>query len=487
MTRRLLVPLAVAAAVAGATTAASMAWPALAKPTTPVRTPGVAPVVERTLVCPDLSGARRTTGQATMAVLPERAGVGRAVMSPLRGPSPVVLPALSRPGTGGFAETKKAGGPVSVAATGPLAAGVAAEVVIRAEAGTRRGLAETRCSSAARDTWFVGGSTAVGAAASLLLVNADDVPATADVSLLTAAGPVAPRSAQGLEVPPRRALRLALESLAPEMPALATRVVVTSGRLAASLSDNRTRAKLALGVDYVPPAAAPSRRAVVPGFAFGPGPRPVLLGVPGPDDATVELRVVTTDGSFVPAGLNAMRVPAGTLASADLAKVLAGRAAAVVVTSDVPVVAGGSSGQVDPYTGEGEFAWSTATPALAGPALLPDNRVRGPAQSILLLTAPAAAATVDLTGLTPGRLPVHPARISVPAGHTVAVSLQGLTPSGRFSLVVTPAPGSGPVYGTRMLYERWTRGTWLSQLTLERTDGIVRLPIVVDDPAAGSS
>lgn len=485
MSRRLLAPLAVAAAVAGATTAASLRWPVL--PPEPVATarPVSAPVLERSLVCPDFSGARSTTPRATLAALPDPTGTGRATMTPVGGRSAVRLPALTTAGTSGFAEVGTAGGPVRVDAAGPIAADVAAEVVTRAEAGTRRGLAEARCIAAAPDMWFVGGTTVVGASASLLLVNPGDVPATADVSLLTTSGPVAPRSAQGVEVAPHGSLRLALESLAPEMPALATHVVVSSGRLAASLLDSRHRAKLSLGTDYVPLAAMPSRSAVVPGFVAGGGSRRVSLGVPGPDDANVQLEVVSSEGAFVPAGRNAVRVAAGTVASVDLAPVLAGRPAAVVVTSDVPVVAGGFSGVVDPYTQEGEFVWTAASPPLDGPAVIPDNRVHGQAGSALLLTAPQAAASVVLSGLSSGPRSVGLAPIAVPAGRTVVVRLQGLTPSGQFPLVITPAPGSGPVYGVRQLYERWSRGTWLSQLTLERTKATVWLPVVLEDPATG--
>lgn len=494
MSRRLLVPLAVAVLVAGATTAATLSWPVLPRGPAPARPPTTAAVVERTLACPNVSGApARVSARASVATLPGLGGPGRAAMTGLGGSFPVPLPALATAGSGKTTDVRVIGGITRVDAGGSLAAGVGAELVTRSYFGPARGLAETRCAAAAADTWFVGGSTAVGATAALLLVNTGEVMATANLSLLTATGRVAPRIAQGIEVAPRSSVTVALESLAPNLPALATHVVVVSGRLAAILVDSRHRAKVALGVDYVPPTAGPARSAVVPGLLAGPGPRLVSLAVPGPDDATVELRVITADGSFVPASLNAVTVPAGTVAQVDLAGVLAGRPAGVVLSSDVPVIAGGFSSSTDPRGQNSDFAWSAATSPLAGPALLPDNRVPALplARSVLLLTAPDTAATVALTALTgrssgvPARAPVQ-VSVRVPAGRTVAVPLQSLAPAAAdFSLVVAPMPGSGPVYGSRQLYEEWSGGLWLSQLALVQTEATVRVPVVVGDPAAG--
>lgn len=486
--RRVLAPLVVAAVAGGATTAATLRWPVLAtepRPPGPVRS---SPVVERSLLCPDLSGVPgRTFTRATVAALPGPAGSGTAVMAPLAGRSAVSLPPLGGPGSTAIADTAAAGGPIRVDARGPLAAGVAAEQVTRSDGGPARGLAETRCPAVAPEMWFVGGATTVGSSASLILVNPDNVPATADVTLLTPTGTVFPRSARGIEVRPRSSVRLALESLAPDSAALATHVRVVAGRLAAALFDARRRADLPLGVDYVPLSLAPARTAVVPGLLGGPGPRRVLVAAPGSDDATVQLRVTSSEGSFVPAAFNAVRVPAGTVIQVELAGVLAGRSAAVTLTSDVPVLAGAISGQVDARTGVGEFAWTGASPPLQGPALVPDDRVRAQADSVLVLTAPTTAARVEIVTLGARGPAGRPIAISVPAGTTVDVPLHRLAvPTGSFAVVVTPLPGSGPVYGARVLFELGSRGVLVSALTLARTGALVALPDVIEDPAAGS-
>lgn len=487
MSRRLLAPLAVAVAVGGATAAASMGWPVLPAHR-PARTPTSAPVVERNLVCPDVTGVPgRTFTRATVAALPGRAGAGSAAMSALRGTFPVPLPGLAGAAAVAAADVAVRGGPVRLDAHGALAARVAAEQLTRSDGGPARGLAETRCVPASTDTWFVGGSTVVGASATLLLVNPDDVAATVDIGLLTPGGPVAPRSAQSVEVPAGGSVRVPLETLAPDAAALAIHVAVRAGRVASAVLDSRRRAELPRGVDYLPVAAAPAPTSVVPGLPGGSGARRVFLAAPGPDDATVELRVVTPEGAYVPAALNAVRVPAGTVVAVELAKVLAGRPASVVVRSDVPVLAGGFTGVADPRTGVAEFAWTGAAPPLRGPTLVPDNRVRNPVDSVLELSAPDTAAAVTVTALPAGGGPpasLPPVR--VPAGHTVVVPLHALSvPPGSFALVVTPVAGSGPVYAARVLFEVGTRGVLISALGLERTEATVTVPVAVPDPAVG--
>lgn len=490
MSRRLLAPLGVAVLMAGGTAAASASWPVLPRSPGPASHPVTAAVIERTLVCPNLAGvAGRTVTRATVAALPGPAGGGSVAMSALGGTFPVPLPRLAGSMALAGVDVGVPGGPARVDATGSRAARVAAVQVTRTDGGPARGLAETRCLPAATDSWFVGGSTGVGASATLLLVNPDDVPATADVGLLTPAGLVAPRSAQSVEVPARGSVRLALETLAPDAAALATHVVVRAGRLTASVLDTRHRADLPQGVDYVPPAAAAARTVVVPGLPGGPGVRRLYLAAPGADDATIELRVVNSESSFVPATLNAVRVPAGTVVPVELATVLAGRPASVVATSDVPVLAGGLASMVNPVTGVGELAWTGATDPLRGPALLPDNRLGNSVNSVLQLSAPDGAATVSVTALPAGGgVVAGPFPVRVPAGQTIAVSLRSAPiPPGSFALVVTPVAGSGPVYAARVLFEVGSRGVLMSTLSLERTEATVTVPVVIADPVAGTA
>lgn len=153
-----------------------------------------------------------------------------------------------------------------------------------------------------------------------------------------------------------------------------------------------------------------------------------------------------------------------------------------------PVVAGALAGSLDAGTGVAEFAWTGATPALRGSAVVPDNRVGPAVDGVLVLTAPGRPAAVTVQSLPArGGPPTAPVPVRVPAGHTVAIVLSRLgIPPGNSALVVTPAAGSGPVYGARMLLERGARGLLFSILPLEATEATVRVPTAVGDPAAGA-
>ncbi|MGI8683187.1 MAG: hypothetical protein ACR2JO_13885, partial [Mycobacteriales bacterium] len=95
MSRRLLAPLVVAALVAGGATAASRSWPVLPREPRPAM-PTSAPVAERNLVCPDLSGVPgRTVTRVTVAALPGPDGAGAAEMSGLGDGFPAPLPRLA--------------------------------------------------------------------------------------------------------------------------------------------------------------------------------------------------------------------------------------------------------------------------------------------------------------------------------------------------------------------------------------------------------
>ncbi len=492
-----LVVLLTGALVGGGCYAATGAWPRL--------TPGVAvvagvaagapapvavPVQSRSLICPDVSGAPGRTSTRLAVTGPAAAGGGTVLAAPTGRPAGPAL--LRLVGAQALARTDVAvpAGAVAVTAAGPVASTVAAVTVSRTAGGPGQGLAEARCGSPARDYWFVGGATGPGEAALLRLVNPDAVPATADVALLSPAGPVDVRAGRGIAVAPRGTLTIPLDTLAPNSPLLATHVRVRAGRLAAALLDRRRLAATPLGVDYVPTGAGPSRRLLVGGVPAGTGARALSVAVPGPDPATVRVEVLTDHGSYVPAGAESMSVRAGSVAGLDLTRALRGAPAGVRLTSDVPIVAGVvafASGA----DGAGDLAWVGAGPPLPGAVVVPDVRRSTVISSSLSLTAPQAAATVRLDPVLPAVERGAAGRsvtVTVPAGRSLTVGLDGLrTGSGALGVRVTPLPGSGPVYGTRELLETSARGVLVSLLGLLADPGTVPATAVLDDPAVGSA
>jgi len=470
-----------------------------APPREPVRAATTTPVEGVTLLCPavrqdDTDGTTTTVtvGSApTAAVVPAGAGstVGSALLS---ASGPLVALPLQASGqvvTGlGGAATDDA---LLLRARGGLAAGLQAEQLTRSTGGARRGLEALACGAARSDTWFAGGSQGAGDSSTLLLVNPDDAPAVVDVDAWSVEGPVDARPARGLVVAARSRLVVPLDTLAPDRTGLALHVVAARGRVAAALEHVRGSAGAPGGADWVPAAPPPSPRVVVPGLPAGPGQRSLLVTNPGPDQAVVAVQLSSGEGQFVPAGLAAVAVPAGSTVSIDLTAQLATAPAAVTVTSDAaPVLAVGLV--VDGQGVAQDLAYAGAAAAVdgGGSALIPD--ASGPG-AVLLLSATGGDATVLVTpvplagppGAGPEQAGAAPGQaVAVPGGSTVAVPLSGLRrPDGGLAVQVRPT-GGGPVYAAVLLREDLPTGPLTALLPVTSAPRTVARPAVQGDPAA---
>ncbi|POM26973.1 hypothetical protein BTM25_13810 [Actinomadura rubteroloni] len=416
----LLVPVALAALYGTA---------ALALPDrSPERPHGTsAPVTAVLAVCPGGKGAR--IGVQT------RPGGHPGGRGRLAGASTVTVGAL-----GGAAPTQVTGelwtgdapdGPVVVRADGPRAAGLTAEQTADTGDGDGRGLTAVRCTAPGTDQWFTGPGPASADRVEVLLANAETQPAAVDLTALSGDGPLDTTEGRGIQVDPgtSRVVRLGtspdgLGDIVGVAHDLALRVHTTTGRVAAFV---RVRTAPGKGVDWLPPAAEPAASAFVPGVPGGRGARRLLIAVPGDADAKVGVRVLTGDGAFTPAGQDAVDAPARTVTAVDLP--MNGKAGAVVVTADRPVLTG--------FTAERgvDAAYGTA-----GAPLGPDGGLAAGdgATWWLALAAPGKAARVRLTGRAN-------TVVTVPAGRVVETRV---VPAA--GLLVRPESG-GPVYATRMI------------------------------------
>lgn len=412
--------------------------------------PQVLPVVARTSVCLDV----RADGDRGASTVTAAGGTVRTG-GPLVGRrTPVQEGAVVRDLANGLE------GAVHVTtATGAGAGALTVEQTTRATAGTRRGVAALTCPAPSAESWFVGGGTVLGTVSELLLVNGESTPATVDVTVWTSTGQADPRPGRGIRVPPRTRVAVPLDRLAPERDLLALQVTSTTGRVASALRVVRVDGRTPLGTDWVPPSPGPARDSVVAGLPAGPGRRTLLVTNPGDTATTVSVELTTYDGQYVPDGLSAVDVPAGTSVALDLSDELAQSPAGVRVRSTgEPVLAGALV--VDRQDGPvREIAFATATPALDAPALLADVRLSPPTEVLLLLSAPTDDAVVDLVVVAaPGELPASQ-RVEVPAATTVAVRLSRFLPPGSTgSLGIEVRPVSGSVHAARYSRERGSRG-----------------------------
>ena len=380
-----------------------------------------------------------------------------------------------------------------VAARGPLSAGLEAEQVTRAETGRNRGLAGLRCDAPRTEAWFVGGGTSLLDETTLVLVNVDDTPATVDVSVFTSSGPADPRQGQGITIAPHGRVLVAMDTLAPDRRLLTVHVHSRRGRVAAGLRQSVLSGKVPLGVDWIPQSVPPATSVTVPGVPaiVDAGNRTLIVSNPGTDDTVVSVQLTTSDGQFVPAGLDQVSVPAGTSRGVSLdAPAKTSNFGVRVSSQGVPVLASVfvRDAQGGPVR---EFAYTSGSLPLSGPALLTDLVLNRPTESTLLLTAPDSDATVTVSPIrvlgTAGALPAAKT-IRIPGGRTVALKLSTFYPPGtqiQLAVEVRPLSGSGPVYAARYLRERGAHGPLTTLLDLQGPLQTVTRPTVVQDPRIG--
>ncbi|NRQ34780.1 hypothetical protein HII36_23520 [Nonomuraea sp. NN258] len=312
----------------------------------------------------------------------------------------------------------------------------------RVTEGGQRGLAGVRCTEPAATTWLVGPGPAE-ADVRLYLTNADKAPALFDVQVHAAEGQVSGDQGVGLELAPGEHREIDLKTLAPAADVMAVGITTAFGRIAVA-----ARATMADGggVDWLPSATPPATRVVVPGIPGGGGRRQLLIAAPGENDALVRIKAVTEDAEYAMKGRESADVLAGSVAAVDVTTGIGGESAALVLDSNVPIVAGAI------ITGTGDrsdVAFTAGTPVLnLGSAVA----VNG-AGSRLVLTALGGPGRARVQVVPAKGAAAAPVELDVPAGRTRSVKLKA---KGAFAVLVTPV--SGELYGARVIEERLKSG-----------------------------
>jgi len=333
--------------------------------------------------------------------------------------------------------TGPARGGVMVQATGAMARGLEVE-----QTGPD-GVATAQCGGPGTDFWFVGPGQHAVAGIELYLMNTDSQPATAEVDVYTDSGPLLGSTDTGIAVPAHGLIVQSLAKLVRNSRVLALHISTSVGRLVAAVQETPGGAKPGA---WLPPAQAPATSVVLPGLPGSAGTRQLFVVVPGAENAQVKLTAVTPKGSYQPTGGTGIDLPGGSAVSVPLPS-LGGQPAAVKLTSNVPVTAtmsvpGGDVGAPGAFTASsGPIQQQGVISGNAGGAVS------------LVLSAPRGAAQVRVatqtgSGASAGQL------VQVAAGHTVTVKIGAPAGSSRksgFALIVTPQPGSGPVYAGRVL------------------------------------
>jgi len=415
---------------------------------------GAAPARAVTAVEVEVAPAAVTLQCPGPVLLPQRTVRGDAAFDPAPVAPVVTLDAVTAAGDGaGALAVLPLGGPTAIrdlAAGGGAVhlGGLDAPLVVRAQPqdvtpvvaatgvsvvtdGDARGLAAASCRTPASDDWFVGGSTAVGATATLVLTNPGLTAAQVELEIFGPNGRVEPTTAQHV-VAPGATKSVDLGGAAAEQAGLVVHVTVTGGMVSALVQDTAVRGFTPAGTDLVVPGAPPATRQVVtgvstPGTQIGSPDAPVLrLLAPGDEGTTARVTLLGADGPVDLPGAQRVLLEAGEVTDVPLGGLESG-AYTVVVDADVPVVAGvstsrvGEPGQLDDEP-RVERAWSAATvPDTHGAVALPRGvraRVVVGAVGDVAATTGEGTATLRVLGRDGQVLSEHAVRVD--AGTTGA-------------------------------------------------------------------
>lgn len=415
-------------------------------------------VVSAVRACPAPGSAGPTAASLVLAA--SSSGTGKAQVSALSPAGSATVPrplqVLTQPGrlslvnvpvapaaargvirapAGSKIPTVAAQGGVQIQAAGSMARGLEVEQALPG------GLSTAQCQSPGTDFWFAGPGQRSASVIQLYLMNTDDQPADATVQMFTDTGPVIGSTDAGITVPPHGQV---VQTLAPALNGshvMALNVMTSVGRVVAAALETAAGKPGA----WLPPASEPVTTTVLPGLPGTPGGGTLYVVVPGTANAQLTVTAVTARGSYHPTGGTAIDLPGGSASAVPLPS-LAGIAAALTVTSNVPVsmslgIPGGPAGAPGVFT--------VGTGPVIQQGVIAGNPAGSGGASVIVLSAPGKAARVRVSELTAaGQAAAAPQAVALKAGHTAAVPVKAPAP---FTAVITPLRGSGPVYAGRVV------------------------------------
>jgi hypothetical protein len=361
-------------------------------------------------------------------------------------------------------------GGTAISATGAMAQGFEAEET------TASGVGTVSCTHAGADMWFIGAGTAAGAPVTrLYLMNPGTAAASVEVTMLTDSG-----VQQGLQAAITvGAGQYIWENIAQYTAGsvvLALHVQTSSGQVAAAVWQGQSGGS---GGTWLPQASAPATRVVIPGLTTASSAARLFVVVPGSADAKVKVEALTAHGRFLPFGPAPEDTPAAASSSLALTS-LGASAAALVLTSNVPITAGIA------VPGNGGGSFSVAAAPVTGQGVIAGNPAGGQSSVGLVLSAPDSAVTATITAVPQaGGQASAPQVVHVPAGDSVAVAVK--PPAGKqpFAIVLTPKDGSGPLYAARVVTSGGgLSGPVMSILPVSSTPTQITLPPTRDSYSA---
>lgn len=210
-------------------------------------------------------------------------------------------------------------------ATSLVADGEAARALVATRTGAGR---VSQCVDPAPRAWFTGVAAGAEHASTLVLTNPDRGPAVADVFVLGPDGPREVPALRGVRVGGGRTTELDLAEVVPTQDVLALQVVVTRGRLGSHVVDSvDPLGRAPRAEQWLPGQDEPREVSWITGLGGKPARRVLSVANPSDSAVRVDLRLITPQSEFAPAGLDELDVAAGSVVEVDLTRTLRGRAA----------------------------------------------------------------------------------------------------------------------------------------------------------------
>ncbi|MDN4471674.1 DUF5719 family protein [Demequina zhanjiangensis] len=280
-----------------------------------------------------------------------------------------------------------------------IADGLFGASIERVEDGDIASLAALTCVRPATSQWLVGGSTAPGSSARLVLANPTRANVEATVTLYGGAGEVA--DSRVLAIGAGEVQDLFLEGIADGIDSLVARIDATGGGVVATIQDSVLDGLQPAGTSWVASTSTLGTSLVIPSVGGGDLEASSSVRLLAPDGATVSLTLVDEDGVVSWSGVSAIRLEPGVVTTVEVPSLPTG---AVEIDSDAPLVAAAelTVSRDSEIGAEGSLAydrtWIGAQPLDGSTADAPDKGAYAPSDGGAIVAYTPVATTLTVVG-----------------------------------------------------------------------------------------
>jgi len=276
-------------------------------------------------------------------------------------------------------------------------------------------------------------------------------------------------------VPPHSMVVQSLDKLVRSARAAAFHVTTSTGRVIAAI---RTTGSAGKAGEWLPVAAEPATTQVLTGLPATAGTRELFVTVPGGAAAKVKVTAVTPRGSYQPTGASGITVLSRTTGGFPIPS-LSGNPGSIKISANTPFTAvlemsGGPPGAPG--------AFISGSGPVIEQGVIAASPVGSAGKSQLVLSAPGRAASVKISEAIAG-VPLagqtgQTVKIGARSATKVKIGLPKQASRRKVKLVailVTPLPGSGPVYAARLAV---VGGSLQTVLPVVSSPTVINLPAV---------